>query len=341
MKRSARHFDEQSSFQAATKKPKTAARRYDEEPSPTPTKKSKAAAKQQVKWAAGLGERLLRVEERREAARRAKAVMLPTEQFAAQSKSAQRSGRQLLEDFEAAFRYLFSETDIRLGHMQKKMVDAITVALLFKFFKNDLVANLKWLRKKFVIKELNDTWAFSYPRRAGKTEAAAMVYAVIAVSQPGGNCVMFNLTQTHAKEFLNSVIKYLQKFELSKEFGWKEDRRDLNRFIDILAKKTGTINSIRSLGGGQKGDAKIGSRFGKRLSCPAFTNFLQGGSSSVATHSDTFIHAHKEHIYLSRSRSALVQPKPLGCCACAISRVIFSFLRWRHAKPSETRSAMA
>ncbi len=219
---------------------------------------------EQVKWASALGQRLLEREARREEARRARATMKRTEDFAASRRNAPRGGRQLLEDYEAAFRYLFSETDIRLGHMQKKMVDAITVALLFKFFKDDLVANLKWLRKKYVIKELNDTWAFSYPRRAGKTEAAAMVYAVVAVSQPGGNCVMFNLTQTHAKEFLNSVIKYLQKFEHSKEFGWKEDRRDLNRFIDILAKKTGTINSIRSLGGGQKGDAKIGSRFGKR-----------------------------------------------------------------------------
>lgn len=299
----------------------------------TPSKKPKGL--RQVKWASALGERLTETASRREATKRAKETLQRTENYPFQRRNAQKSGRALLEDYEAAFRYLFASTDIRLGYMQKKMVDAITIALLYKFFKNDLVANLKWLRKKFVIKELNDTWAFSYPRRAGKTEAAAMVYAVIAVSQPGGNCVMFNLTQTHAKEFLNSTIKYLQKFEDSPEFGWKEDRRDLNRFIDILAKKTGTVNSIRSLGGGQKGDAKISSRFGERTGAvPSATT-----TTTITTHHDDaqFI----EHIYESRFMSWGDQPKPLGCGWSASSLLIFSFFRWRCAKPISTRSHMA
>ena len=299
--------------------------------------KQRTKAPLQVRWASALGTQLVDAALRREALKRQREVMRRTEDYPCQQAETVKSGRARLEDFDAAFRYLFATTDIRLGYMQKKMVDSSTIALLPKFFKTDLVANLKWLRKKYVIKELNDTWAFSYPRRAGKTEAAAMLYAVLAVSQPGGNCVMFNLTQTHAKEFLNSVIKYLQKFEDSPEFGWKEDRRDLNRFIDIVARKTGTINSIRSLGGGQKGDAKIGSRFGNRTGVVLQQQQALHCTLIFFIHS---VHAKKGHIYPSRSMSWRDQPNPCGWAWSAISLVIFNFLKCSRLKPSSTRSVM-
>jgi hypothetical protein len=119
------------------------------------------------------------------------------------------SGRVRLERFERAFRYLFENSDTRLGCHQKRLVDVITIALLAKIFGAELVHNLKFLKKKYSIEELNDTVAIIFPRRSGKTEGSAIIIAVIAVSQPKGNCIMYNLTATQAKEFLQSVIKHL------------------------------------------------------------------------------------------------------------------------------------
>jgi hypothetical protein len=119
------------------------------------------------------------------------------------------SGRMRLESFENALRYLFEHSGVRLGYMQKRLVDVITIALLIKFIENDLVDNLKFLRKKYKIDELNDTVAIIFPRRSGKTEGSAILIAAIVVSQPKGNCIMYNLTATQAKEFLQSVIKHL------------------------------------------------------------------------------------------------------------------------------------
>lgn len=122
------------------------------------------------------------------------------------------SGRMRLESFENALRYLFEHSGVRLGYMQKRLVDVITIALLMKFFENDLVENLKFLRKRYKIDELNDTVAIIFPRRSGKTEGSAILIAAIVVSQPNGNCIMYNLTATQAKEFLQSVMQHLMVF---------------------------------------------------------------------------------------------------------------------------------
>lgn len=118
-------------------------------------------------------------------------------------------GRTRLENFQRAMRFLFSK-GVRLGEQQKRLVDEITTALLPKFFEDDLVSNLKWLRKKFGFDEINDTKSMIFPRRSGKTEGCAIVIAALAVSQPKGNCIMYNLTATQAKEFLQSVYRHLK-----------------------------------------------------------------------------------------------------------------------------------
>lgn len=164
-----------------------------------------------LRWAASLGEKLIQRHEDRvmEKRKRAKVYKKYEYQGLESYKENTSSGRLRLESFERAFRYLFEHSETRLGYMQKRLVDVITIALLSKIFGDDLVNNLKFLRKKYLINELNDTVAILYPRRSGKTEGSAIIIAVIAVSQPHGNCIMYNLTATQAKEFLQSVIKHL------------------------------------------------------------------------------------------------------------------------------------
>lgn len=118
-------------------------------------------------------------------------------------------GRERLERFERALRVLY-DNGVRLGDQQRELVNEVTTALLPKFFGDDLVANLIYLRKKFGLTDISDTKSMIFPRRSGKTEGCAIIIAALAVSQPRGNCIMYNLTATQAKEFLQSVYKHLK-----------------------------------------------------------------------------------------------------------------------------------
>jgi hypothetical protein len=162
-------------------------------------------------WSGRLGDAWVAKYEKRQADRCKKAKVYRKHEYSdlPSYKQTTSSGRMRLESFENALRYLFEHSGVRLGYMQKRLVDVITIALLIKFFENDLVDNLKFLRKKYLIEELNDTVAIIFPRRSGKTEGSAIIIAAIVVSQPKGNCIMYNLTATQAKEFLQSVIKHL------------------------------------------------------------------------------------------------------------------------------------
>ncbi len=73
------------------------------------------------------------------------------------------SGRLKLESMEGAFRYLFEVSGLRLGEMQDKLIKVIMVAFLRKMFGPELVANLKYLKKKFMFTDLNDTIAILFP----------------------------------------------------------------------------------------------------------------------------------------------------------------------------------
>lgn len=171
-----------------------------------------AQPRQQLRWAEAAGTQALERARRRDAAKRARVRVKPAWAYLDEEERAAeaRSGRALMDAYDGAFRYFFEHSEMRLGYMQEKAKNVITVALLGKFFKHDLVANLRALRKKYVIKQLNDTVAISFPRRSGKTELAALLCAVLVVSQPKANCVMYTLMATHAKEFINSVIVYLK-----------------------------------------------------------------------------------------------------------------------------------
>lgn len=212
-----------------------------------------------LRWLGTVGDDLLkREQERRGAARKKARVYRKYEYSQLESyKEYTDSGRRRLESLEGAFRYLFANSSTRLGYMQKKLIDVVTIALLSKIFGADLVGNLRYIHKKYLIDELNDTVAILFPRRSGKTEGSAIMIAVVAVSQPNGNCIMYNLTATQAKEFLKAVRRYLNVFEKSDEYGWTMVSQDVRQLMEIRTRKYGTVNSIKSYPSALKGDAKI------------------------------------------------------------------------------------
>lgn len=164
-----------------------------------------------IKWISNLGQNIINEAEEKEEreAKRPKGHRKYQYEALDSYKEYTSSGRRRLESLEGAMRYFFEFSGIRLGYMQKRLVDVVIIAMLTKIFGDDLVANLKYIHKKFKIDKLSDTFAIIFPRRSGKTEGSAIMIALILVSQPDGNCIMYNLTGTQAKEFLNSVMKYL------------------------------------------------------------------------------------------------------------------------------------
>ncbi len=167
------------------------------------------------------------------------------------------SGRARLESFCAAFDYWHEHSGMKLGYMQRRLIQTVTIAFLRKLFGNDLLANLNYISQRYAIDELNDTVAILFPRRSGKTVGMAILIAIIAVSQPHGNSIMYNLTAGQAEEFLNEAIKHLNVFKDSPEFGWEEDKRDVRKMIRIRTRKFGTLNSIKSYPSALQGDGKI------------------------------------------------------------------------------------
>lgn len=99
--------------------------------------------------------------------------------------------------------------------------------------------------------------------------------AIIAVSQPKGNSIMYNLTGSQAEEFLTEAryfnicslflrllskySKHLEIFRDSAEYGWELKTLHTRRKIVIINRKFGTECSIKSYPSALHGDAKINS----------------------------------------------------------------------------------
>ncbi len=182
------------------------------------------------------------------------------------------SGRENLASFERALSFLFSKKGgIKLGYMQKRLVDAVRIAFLRTMFGDDFVPNLDYLKKRYRIKEMYDVLAILFPRRGGKSMASQILAAAIAVSQPKGmwlfiaiynliihigNCTSYNLTGRQSRDWLSGSVKILEIFKKSPEFTWTAHRQDVREFIAIRT-KYGTVYSIRSYPSAGSSDAKI------------------------------------------------------------------------------------
>jgi hypothetical protein len=73
------------------------------------------------------------------------------------------SGRERLKRMEGAFEYLFENSGLRLGYMQKRLIEVIKIAFFRKMFGDDLVPNLNFLKKRYLIEELADSVAILFP----------------------------------------------------------------------------------------------------------------------------------------------------------------------------------
>jgi len=98
--------------------------------------------------------------------------------------------------------------------------------------------------------------------------------ALLCVSQPDFNAVMYSLVASGAEEFLAQAMyvarasalslnltlppprTYMEVFEHSAEFGWTVDKRDIRKMIRIKTNKWGTLCSIKSYASALTGDAK-------------------------------------------------------------------------------------
>lgn len=164
-------------------------------------------------------------------------------------------GRRRLEALERAEAYFYEHSGIKLGYMQEKMVHEIKIAFLPKMFGDELIVNLNFLCRKFNIETLNTTLGIVFPRRSGKTMGAAIIIALIAVSQPDVHLIMYNLTGRQATEFLAKVIEYMRIFKDSPEFGWDELQLNSQAFIHIHSHRWNTHNSVKSYASALNGNA--------------------------------------------------------------------------------------
>jgi hypothetical protein len=166
------------------------------------------------------------------------------------------SGMRSLNLLDGSLRLLQSK-GVTLGQMQEDFINSTRTTLLPKMFGDDLVSHLRFLHKRYKFRVLNNSLNITFPRRSGKTVGAAIMTACILVSQPRGNCIMFNLTGRQARQFLDTTGKYLRMFEDDETYGWKLKQHDSRQCIEIVNKTYGSVVSIKSYASGSKGNGNI------------------------------------------------------------------------------------
>lgn len=184
--------------------------------------------------------------------------------------------------------------------------------------------------------------------------------AVLAVSQPNSNIVIFNLTAAQAEEFLAETLyvfslfalllysnlssKHMEVFRLSQEFGWTVERQDVRKMVRFRSHKYGTLNSVKAYACALKGDGKIDKTIYSFFFAPHspfifFLFYTRGGGRSYHNH-------HHHHLpgltrlwnigWPVRSAYSLRSHwKKSSACR----RVMPSVWRFSLVKLSETRSA--
>ena len=167
------------------------------------------------------------------------------------------AGMERLDAFDHAVRFMTTETKFKLGYMQEKLLNSIQSTFLTTMFGADLVSNLGSLMKRMPIEMLYSCMAIVYPRRQGKSVITAFAAAVIAVSQPEGNSICYNIGGRQAKAWLSKVMDFLEAFKESEEFGWSLVSRNIQEHIFIRNHKYGTVVKIYSYPGIQSGSANI------------------------------------------------------------------------------------
>jgi hypothetical protein len=172
-------------------------------------------------------------------------------------------GRKRLEAFERALEFLYTEGGVKLGYLQVRFMRAIRDACLKRMFGDQLLTNLEWLRETRGVVSLEAAVSIVFPRRVGKTTVQCLAAAALAVSQPDGNVVCFNLFGRQSEAWLKQTMIYLEILQRSPEFAWTEVDRHMPERISIRSAMARTVNTISSYPGGQAGsyDNKRGMGF--------------------------------------------------------------------------------
>jgi len=224
-------------------------------------------------------------------------------------------GRANLASFERAFAFLVEKCGVRLGFLQQQLFDIGRLILLKRMFGDSIAMELHYLRTKFNIQRLFEQAAVTLPRRSGKSVVQTLLAVVVAVSQPDGNVVNFNLQARQAVSWLAKCLQWLELFQGSEEFKFKYVRVDSRESVTITNCK-GTRATISSFPGPKDEDA---------------SNFRGMGDKLMLLMYDEF-YFFKEHIYpttlpLATNGAAILMISSMAKKAgSAVGRMIYTKL---------------
>lgn len=105
--------------------------------------------------------------------------------------SAATSGRANLERWMEGMDFLQKKRGVKLGFMQKQLVEIAQIILVPRMFGDSFAAEQRYLRLKLGMKRKYEQAAVTLPRRAGKTVSQCLIAAVTAVTQPDGSLSLF------------------------------------------------------------------------------------------------------------------------------------------------------
>ncbi len=169
-------------------------------------------------------------------------------------KAMRQSGRQNLERFERALRFLFEHGGVKLGAYQKRFLNAVRRVSVTRMFGEQLLANMDFLEREFGITSAERAVCILFPRRSGKTTVQTIDAACTLVSQPDGNVVCFNLNGRQSTAWIKQTMQYLDIFrEAGGEFAWTEVDRHMPERLTIRVHALGTDNCVMAFPGAQAG----------------------------------------------------------------------------------------
>lgn len=182
------------------------------------------------------------------------------------------SGRINHERLLSAIQYYVDKTGFRFTPTQEAFRDEILATLIPTIYGDQLMANLKYIMKRFRVKNFNGVIAGIFPRREGKTRVTTIIAGCYMVTQPMGNVTSYNIFGRQAQEWLKEVADVLEVFKGSIEFGWEPIRQDVREFITI--KTNYGTNRVASYPGSTAGNGNIS------YGCGALSHFTPSPPSS-------------------------------------------------------------
>lgn len=160
-----------------------------------------------------------------------------------------RSGRRCFLDLCQATTDLFVAANLRPGELQLRLLKAMFIAVASRVFREELPANLTWLRAVLDVDELWTAVAIQFPRRSGKSVIQNFFTAVVNVSQVNGNTIGFHLTGRQGRAALRLNYNFLEALKEHPRWGWDEEHRNMNEKVTIRVRATGQLATTAAFPG--------------------------------------------------------------------------------------------